>query len=106
MYFSCGLIFSQGVFPVRSVGSPVSAGSLKNCSMKASLDCQPSVLRLEESLSPASLDSIVVAERDTKSEKYTSASPMNSPECLGTDQVLCLPMLIFFCYCGLVDNTY
>ncbi|XP_057478971.1 beta-amylase 8-like [Actinidia eriantha] len=78
----------MGVFPVRSVGSPLSAGSLKNCSMKASLDCQPSVLRIEESLSPASLDSIVVAERDTKSEKYRSASPINSPECLGADQIM------------------
>ncbi|PSR91336.1 Beta-amylase [Actinidia chinensis var. chinensis] len=78
----------MGVFPVRSVGSPLSAGSLKNCSMKASLDCQPSILRIEESLSPASLDSIVVAERDTKSEKYTSASPINSPECLGADQLM------------------
>ncbi|GMQ03759.1 hypothetical protein CsSME_00049431 [Camellia sinensis var. sinensis] len=77
----------MGTFPVR-VGSPLSSSSLKNCSVKATLDCQPSVLRIDESLSPASLDSVVVAERDTKSEKYTSASPMNSSECLGADQLM------------------
>lgn len=82
------LIYAQGVFPARSVGSPLSAGSLKNCSGKASLDGQPSVLRIDDSLSPVSFDSVVVAERDTKSEKYASASPMNSPACLGADQVL------------------
>uniref|UniRef100_A0A5B7ABS5 Beta-amylase n=1 Tax=Davidia involucrata TaxID=16924 RepID=A0A5B7ABS5_DAVIN len=77
-----------GAFPVRSVESPLSASSLKNCSTKASLDCQPSVLRIDESLSPASLDSVVVAERDMKSDKYTSASPINSPECLEPDQLM------------------
>lgn len=77
-----------GVFPARSVGSPLSAGSLKNCSGKASLDGQPSVLRIDDSLSPVSFDSVVVAERDTKSEKYASASPMNSPACLGADQLM------------------
>ncbi|KAA8521051.1 hypothetical protein F0562_011796 [Nyssa sinensis] len=78
----------MGAFPVRSVESPLSASSLKNCSTKASLDCQPSVLRIDESLSPASLDSVVVAERDAKSDKYTSASPINSPECLEPDQLM------------------
>jgi beta-amylase len=72
---------------VRSVESPLSASSLRNCSVKATMDCQPSVLRIDESLSPASLDSVVLAERDTKSEKYASASPINSVECLEADQV-------------------
>lgn len=75
-------------FPVRSVESPLSASSLRNCSVKATMDCQPSVLRIDESLSPASLDSVVIAERDTKSEKYTSASPINSVECLEADQLM------------------
>lgn len=72
---------------MRSVESPLSASSLRNCSVKATMDCQPSVLRIDESLSPVSLDSVVLAERDTKSEKYASASPINSVECLEADQV-------------------
>uniref|UniRef100_F6HJ37 Beta-amylase n=1 Tax=Vitis vinifera TaxID=29760 RepID=F6HJ37_VITVI len=78
----------QATFPVRSVESPLSASSLRNCSAKGSLDCQPSVLRIDESLSPASLDSVVVSERDTKSEKYTSTSPISSAECLEADQLM------------------
>lgn len=72
---------------MRSVDSPLSASSLRSCPVKATLDCQPSVLRIDDNLSPASLDSVVIAERDTKSEKYTSASPVNSVECLEADQV-------------------
>lgn len=78
----------MATFPVRSVESPLSASSLRNCSAKGSLDCQPSVLRIDESLSPASLDSVVVTERDTKSEKYTSTSPISSAECLEADQLM------------------
>eukprot|EP00261_Vitis_vinifera_P039848 XP_019081091.1 PREDICTED: beta-amylase 8 isoform X2 [Vitis vinifera] len=78
----------MATFPVRSVESPLSASSLRNCSAKGSLDCQPSVLRIDESLSPASLDSVVVSERDTKSEKYTSTSPISSAECLEADQLM------------------
>ncbi|OMO91330.1 Glycoside hydrolase, family 14 [Corchorus capsularis] len=77
-----------GAFPVRSVESPLSSSSLKNCSVKATLDCQPPVVRIDESLSPASLDSVVIAERDTRSEKYPSASPINSVECLEADQLI------------------
>nr|CAD1820825.1 unnamed protein product [Ananas comosus var. bracteatus] len=78
-------------FPVRSIESPVSANSLKNCSMKASLDSQASLLRIDESLSPASLDSVVVAERDIKSEKYGNASPLNSSVCVEADQLMRVP---------------
>lgn len=77
----------QASFSVRSVESPLSATSLKNCSNKASLDCQPSALRIDESLSPTSLDSVIVAEKDAKCVKYSNASPINSPECLDADQV-------------------
>lgn len=54
---------------------------------KPSLDSHASLLRIDESLSPASLDSVVVAERDFKADKYASASPINSPECVEADQV-------------------
>ena len=74
---------------MRSVESPVSASSLKNSSLKATVDSQPPpVLKVDESLSPVSLDSVVIAERDTKNEKYTSTGPINSVECLEADQVI------------------
>ncbi|KAJ7953308.1 Beta-amylase [Quillaja saponaria] len=78
----------MAAFAARSVESPLSASTLRNCSFKATLDCQPPVLRIDESLSPASLDSVVIAERDTKNERYTSASPINSAECLEADQLM------------------
>ncbi|KAL2925860.1 Beta-amylase 8 [Bienertia sinuspersici] len=77
-----------GGLPVRSAESPLSASSLKNCSTKASLDCQPSVLGMDENLSPASLDSVVVTEMETKSEKYTSTSNIDSPESLEAHQLI------------------
>ncbi|KAG8475980.1 hypothetical protein CXB51_032805 [Gossypium anomalum] len=79
---------AQGAFSVRSGESPLSATSLKNCSVKATLDCQQPVVRIDDSLSPASLDSVVMAERDTRSEKYPSTSPINSVECLEADQLI------------------
>lgn len=81
---------------MKAVESPLSSTStLRNCSMKASLDCQPSsILRIDESLSPVSLDSVVVTDRDTKGEKYINASPVNSPECLEDDQVIYLALLM------------
>lgn len=81
------ILLVQGQCPVSSVESPLSVSSLKNCSVKTSVDCQPSVLRIDESLSPASLDSVIAAERDIKVDKYTSISPIRSPECLQADQV-------------------
>ncbi|KAG9452912.1 hypothetical protein H6P81_005816 [Aristolochia fimbriata] len=74
-------------FAVRPVESPVSATPLKNCAMKSPLDCQPPILRVE-SLSPASLDSVVVPERDTKNEKFANSSPVNSPDCLEADHLM------------------
>ncbi|PPR99771.1 hypothetical protein GOBAR_AA20883 [Gossypium barbadense] len=79
---------AQGAFSVRSGESPLSATSLKNCSVKATLGCQQPVVRIDGSLSPASLDSVVIAERDTRSEKYPSTSPINSVECLEADQLI------------------
>ncbi|KAI3468492.1 hypothetical protein Pfo_025155 [Paulownia fortunei] len=80
-------VSSVGTHPVRSVESPLYSSSLKNCSMRSSVDCQPSALRVDENLSPASLDS-VVAERDAKLDKYSSASAINSPECLEAGQLV------------------
>ncbi|XP_010324504.2 beta-amylase 8 isoform X4 [Solanum lycopersicum] len=73
---------------VMSVESPVSGSSFRNCSTRASVDCQPSVTRINESLSPASFDSIVVTESDTKVDKFTSTSPMNSTGCLEAGQLM------------------
>ncbi|CAA2984505.1 beta-amylase 8 [Olea europaea subsp. europaea] len=79
---------NMGAYPVRSVESPLSSSSWKNCSTRSSVDCQPSDLRINETLSPASLDSVVVAERDAKFDKGTSACAINSPECFGADQIV------------------
>lgn len=86
---------SQAAFPVRSGESPISSGSFKACSIKAALDCQPSVLRIDDSLSPASLDSVVITERDAKNEKYAASSPLNSAHCL-EDQVIFFSNKLFF----------
>lgn len=81
------MISQQGVYPGRSVESPVSSSSLKSYSVKTSLDFPSSVLRIDESPSPASLDSVVVPGiGTTECEKY-STSPINSHDCLETDQV-------------------
>ncbi|KAH7668876.1 Beta-amylase protein [Dioscorea alata] len=111
-------------FPVRSAESPLSATSLKNCHAKASLDHQASVLRIEESLSPASIDSVVVAESGIiKNEKYVNPNPINSLECVEADQLMrdsveheggfigtpCIPVYVMFptgivnSYCQLID---
>lgn len=70
--------------------------------MKATLDCQPPpILRIDDSLSPGSFDSVVLVERDVKSDKYTGGSPITSVECLEADQVFvdipnCLISLFVF----------
>lgn len=75
--------------------SPISPGtSLKSCTARTTSGLegqQPGVVRMDESLSPASIDSVVMAaERHVKSGKYMSSSPINSVvECLDADQVLC-----------------
>ncbi|XP_015085908.1 beta-amylase 8 isoform X2 [Solanum pennellii] len=79
---------NMGTYQVMSVESPVSGSSFRNCSTRASVDCQPSVTRINESLSPASFDSIVVTESDTKVDKFTSTSPMNSTGCLEAGQLM------------------
>ncbi|KAJ1431184.1 Glycoside hydrolase, family 14 [Sesbania bispinosa] len=78
----------RGSFAARSVESQLSAGSLRTSSVKETLENQPPVLRIDECLSPASIDSVVIAERDSKNGKYASASPINSVDCLEADQLM------------------
>lgn len=105
----------QGPFPTRSIDSPASAGSLKNAAVKSSLDCQAPVLMIDECLSPTSLDSVVVAERDSKSDRFRNPGPIGSSDCIEADQVgahpctrycrpsktLCSSMDPCFCFCPL-----
>ncbi|XP_042393404.1 beta-amylase 8-like isoform X2 [Zingiber officinale] len=72
--------------PIRSDESPLSPTSLKNYSVKASLDTQAALLRIDETLSPASFGS-VVAERNIKNDKCASTSPVNSRESFEPDQL-------------------
>ncbi|KAM7261542.1 hypothetical protein ACFE04_020619 [Oxalis oulophora] len=76
---------------VRSAGSPLSA-SANSLKSKAQLDCQQaSVFRIDDSMSPASLDSVVIAGADsnTRSDNNNKyASPINSVECLEADQLI------------------
>ncbi|CAE6218270.1 unnamed protein product [Arabidopsis arenosa] len=79
----------NNVFPTRSIESPLSSSTLKNCA-KAALVCQQhSVLRIDENLSPVSLDSVVIAESDHPGNgRYTGASPITSVGCLEANQLI------------------
>lgn len=107
--------------PQQGVDPLLSATCLKNCSIKASLDSQASFIRIDESLSPASLVSVVIP--DPKSDVYANVSAGNSPECAEADQLMrdpgehedgfagtpcvpvfmTLPLGIINNYCQLVD---
>jgi beta-amylase len=78
----------QGSFVARSVESQLSGGSLRTSSVKETLENPPPILRIDECLSPASIDSVVIAERDSKNGKYASVSPINPVDCLEADQVI------------------
>lgn len=75
----------QGSFEARSVENPLSAASMRAFPVKETLESQPQVLRIDESLSPTSIDSVVIVERDSKN---ATASPINSVDCLEADQVI------------------
>ncbi|KAL0920691.1 hypothetical protein M5K25_009851 [Dendrobium thyrsiflorum] len=75
-------------FLVRSIESSLSVTSSKNRTSKAPLDSQASFLRIDEGLSPSSLDSVVVTERDIKNDKFTNSSPINSSECVDAEQLM------------------
>ncbi|KAM7251187.1 hypothetical protein ACFE04_023070 [Oxalis oulophora] len=89
------VLISRGAYnAVRYAGSPfsASANSLKSCSVKAQLDCQQaSVLRIDDSMSPASFDYVVIdgADSNRRSDNNNNnkyASPINSVECLEADK--------------------
>ncbi|XP_078446432.1 beta-amylase 8-like [Wolffia australiana] len=69
--------------------TPSSAGSLKNSAVRSSLECNPPILMIEECLSPASLDSVMAAEKDQKSERYgNSVVPAISADSISPDQLM------------------
>lgn len=71
-----------------SAEGPVSSGSLKSYSAKGSMDFPSSVLQIDDTPSPVSLDSIVVpAMCASELEKYSDSHNNNSDDCLETDQV-------------------
>ncbi|GAV73054.1 Glyco_hydro_14 domain-containing protein/DUF822 domain-containing protein [Cephalotus follicularis] len=77
-------------FPGRSVESPKSVANLKNCSIHPS-----SVLRIDDnSMSPGSIDSVVIAaandssNANTRTDNYVTGSPINSVDCLEADQLI------------------
>ncbi|CAD5334015.1 unnamed protein product [Arabidopsis thaliana] len=76
-------------FPTRSIESPLSSSTLKNCAKAAIESQQHSVLRNDEKLAPVSLDSIGIAESDHPGNgRYTSVSPITSVGCLEANQLI------------------
>ncbi|KAH1234612.1 Beta-amylase 8 [Glycine max] len=105
-YRQCPPPSHMGSFAARSVESQLSGGSLRNCSVKETIENQTSVLRIDECLSPASIDSVVIAERDSKTEKYTNASPINTVDCLEADQCNLLMQLMQDIHSGVHENNF
>ncbi|KAL6008612.1 Beta-amylase 8 [Asimina triloba] len=68
--------------PIRSIENPQSAAPLKNSSVTSS------ALRVDESLSPVSIESLSVAGKNPKGDKFANTSPINTSECLDPDQVM------------------
>ncbi|XP_073357127.1 beta-amylase 8 isoform X7 [Aegilops tauschii subsp. strangulata] len=113
----------QGAFQATSLETPVFTNSLNSYAIGTPLDSQASALQTDDSLSPSSLDSVVVAEQSIKNESYGNSSSANSLNCMGSDQLLrasavcagdftktpyipvyaSLSMGIINCYCQLVD---
>lgn len=82
-------VSQQAQFPVRSVENALSSAVLP--SIRTSFDSDAAVHRVvDDTLSPASLDSVVVSDRDAK-DKYVSAALLDSPDCLESD-----PVRLFF----------
>ncbi|KAF7077729.1 hypothetical protein CFC21_082253 [Triticum aestivum] len=113
----------QGAFQATSLETPVFTNSLNSYAIGTPIDSQASALQTDDSLSPSSLDSVVVAEQSIKNESYGNSSSANSLNCMGSDQLLrasavwagdftktpyipvyaSLSMGIINCYCQLVD---
>ncbi|KAL6629769.1 hypothetical protein ACP70R_029534 [Stipagrostis hirtigluma subsp. patula] len=113
----------QGTFHVTSVETPTLTNSLDGYAIGTPLDSQASVLQTDDSLSPSSLDSVVVAEQSIKNDNYGTSSSVNSMSCMDNDQLMrssavlpddytrtpyipvyaSLPMDIINSHCQLVD---
>ncbi|XP_044418409.1 beta-amylase 8 isoform X5 [Triticum aestivum] len=76
----------QGAFQATSLETPVFTNSLNSYAIGTPLDSQASALQTDDSLSPSSLDSVVVAEQSIKNESYGNSSSANSLNCMGSDQ--------------------
>ncbi|KAG8058025.1 hypothetical protein GUJ93_ZPchr0002g23776 [Zizania palustris] len=77
-----------GVFHVASVETPTFTSVLNSYAIGTPLDSQASVLQTDDSLSPSSLDSVVVAEQSMKNEKYGNSDSVSSLNCLENDQLV------------------
>ncbi|KAL5208855.1 hypothetical protein ABZP36_033290 [Zizania latifolia] len=77
-----------GVFHVASVETPTFTSVLSSYAIGTPLDSQASVLQTDDSLSPSSLDSVVVAEQSMKNEKYGNSDSVSSLNCLENDQLM------------------
>ncbi|GAU27743.1 hypothetical protein TSUD_215540 [Trifolium subterraneum] len=99
---SCVCIVTDGSFMARSVESQLSGGSLRTSSVKETLENQPPILRIDECVSPASINSVVLAERDSKNGKYASVSLVDSVDCLEADQLTVI--LTVFCVVDMISE--
>ncbi|KAM0843757.1 hypothetical protein ACQ4PT_057499 [Festuca glaucescens] len=80
----------QGAFQATSVETPAFTNHLNSYAIRTPLDSQASGLQTDDSLSlsPSSLDSVVVAEQSIKNENYGNSSSANSLSCMDSDQLM------------------
>uniref|UniRef100_A0A0D9YLT1 Beta-amylase n=1 Tax=Oryza glumipatula TaxID=40148 RepID=A0A0D9YLT1_9ORYZ len=89
---------SPGIFHVNSVETPSFTSVLNSYAIGTPLDSQASMLQTDDSLSPSSLDSVVVADQSIKNEKYGNSDSVSSLNCLENHQ-----MGIINSHCQLID---
>ncbi|KAM0903777.1 hypothetical protein ACQ4PT_018442 [Festuca glaucescens] len=80
----------QGAFQAASVETPAFTSHLNSYVIGTPLDSQVSGLLTDDSLSlsPSSLDSVVVAEQSIKNENYGNSSSANSLSCMDSHQLM------------------
>uniref|UniRef100_A0A0E0N9A0 Beta-amylase n=1 Tax=Oryza rufipogon TaxID=4529 RepID=A0A0E0N9A0_ORYRU len=96
---------SPGIFHVNSVETPSFTSVLNSYAIGTPLDSQASMLQTDDSLSPSSLDSVVVADQSIKNEKYGNSDSVSSLNCLENHQpveleVVLPPPLAALLVCG------
>uniref|UniRef100_A0A0A9CU13 Beta-amylase n=1 Tax=Arundo donax TaxID=35708 RepID=A0A0A9CU13_ARUDO len=77
-----------GTFHATSLEIPTLTNTLNSYAIGTPLDSQASVLHTDDSLSPSSLDSVVVAEQSIKNKNYGNSSSVNSLHSMDSDQQL------------------